>query len=102
MKLTAELEVQVFFMNFFIIIATVNNIGIPVIPFFDFGSSGGSLTNVDDGAAHADLPSPSLQFGSATFTTAFVSVSCCFLLYQNHADTFKCIINHIRSFTDQQ
>ena len=71
-------------MNFFIIIATVNNIGIPVIPFFDFGSSGGSLNNIDDGAAHVDLPSPSLQFGSATFTTAFVSLSCCFLKLQGN------------------
>ena len=44
------------------------------MPFFGFGSSGGSLRNVDDGASRVDLPSPPLLFGSSTFTTAFVSV----------------------------
>ena len=45
--------------------------GVPVVPFFGFGSSGGSLRNVDDDAARVDL-SPPLLFGSATFTTAYV------------------------------
>ena len=47
--------------------------GVPVVPFFGFGSSGGSLRNVDDAAARVDL-SPPLPFGSATFTTAYVTM----------------------------
>ena len=45
----------------------------PVVPFVDFGSSDGTLRNVDDGGIDVNLPSPPLQLGSATFTSAFVS-----------------------------
>ena len=45
----------------------------PVVPFIDFGSSDGTLRNVDDGGRYVNLPSPPLRFGSATFTSAFVS-----------------------------
>ena len=48
--------------------------GIPVVPFLDLdGAGGGSLRNVDDAAVQVDLSSPPILFGSATFTTAFVS-----------------------------
>ena len=48
--------------------------GIPVVPFLDLdGTGGGSLRNVDDGAAQVNLSSPPLLFGIATFTTAYVS-----------------------------
>ena len=47
--------------------------GVPVIPFFDLGNSGGTLRGVDDGASPAvNLPSP-LPFGVQTPTTAFVN-----------------------------
>ena len=49
------------------------NTDMPVVPFVDFGSSDGTLRNVDDGGIDVNLPSPPLQFGSATFTSAFVS-----------------------------
>ena len=42
----------------------------PVVPFVGFGSSDGILRNH---AQSVNLPSPPLQFGSATFTSAFVS-----------------------------
>ena len=47
----------------------------PVVPFVDFGSSDGTIRNVNDinGGIEFNLPSPPLQFGSATFTSAFVS-----------------------------
>ena len=52
----------------------VLNTGMPVVLFIDFGSSDGlTLRNVDDGGVHVNLPSPPLLFGSATFTSAFVS-----------------------------
>ena len=47
--------------------------GIPVVPFIDFGSSDETLRNVYVGRISVNLPSPPLQFGSATFTSAFVS-----------------------------
>ena len=48
--------------------------GIPVVPFLDLdGTDGGSLMSVDDGAAPVGLPTPPILFGSATFTTAYVS-----------------------------
>ena len=47
--------------------------GIPVVPFFDLDGTGGSLRNVDDEAAQVTLSSPPLLFGSANFTTAYVS-----------------------------
>ena len=44
-----------------------------VIPFIDLGSSGGTLTGVDDGSTPAiTLPSP-LLIGDNTVTTAYVS-----------------------------
>ena len=45
----------------------------PVFPIIGFGSSDGALRNVDYGGIHVNLPSPPLRFGSATFTSAFVS-----------------------------
>ena len=79
---TAEVQVILYFyLKFIQFLHTVNNIGIPVIPFINFGSSGGSLRFVDDGAARVDLPAP-LRFGSAAFTTAFVSVTFSFLKLQ--------------------
>ena len=45
----------------------------PVVPFVGFGSSDGTLRNVLDGGKGVNLPSPPLWFGSATFTSAFVS-----------------------------
>ena len=45
----------------------------PVIPFVGFGSSDGKLSNVFYGGIDVALPSPPLRFGSATFTSAFVS-----------------------------
>ena len=50
-----------------------HNIGMPVVQFVGFGSSDGTLKNVDDGGIYVNLPSPPLRFGSATFTSAFVS-----------------------------
>ena len=47
--------------------------GLPVVPFLDLDGTGGSLMNVDDGAAPIVLPTPPILFGSATFTTAYVS-----------------------------
>ena len=45
----------------------------PVVPFVDFGSSDVTLTNVLDDGIEVNLSSPPLRFGSATFTSAFVS-----------------------------
>ena len=52
----------------------------PVVPFIDFGSSNGTLKNVDDDGIGVNLPSPPLRFGLANFTSAFVSdlISCFF------------------------
>ena len=44
-----------------------------VVQFVGFGSSDGILRNVFYGGIDVALPSPSLRFGSATFTSAFVS-----------------------------
>ena len=52
---------------------STHNTGMPVVPFVGFGSSDGKLRNVDDDVNEVTLPSPPLQFGSATFTSAFVS-----------------------------
>ena len=49
------------------------NTGTPVVPFIDFGSSDETLRNVYVGRISVNLPSPPLRFGSATFTSAFVS-----------------------------
>ena len=53
------------------------NTGMPVVPFVDLSSSDGTLRNVDDGGIDVNLPLPPLRFGSATFTSAFVSDLIC-------------------------
>lgn len=51
----------------------IKTTGVPVVPFIDLGTSGGTLTGVDDGASNAiSLPSP-LMFGLVRFTRAYVS-----------------------------
>ena len=55
------------------ILLPILNTGMPVVPFVDFGSSNETLRNVLVGRISVNLPSPPLRFGSATFTSAFVS-----------------------------
>ena len=67
------LSLKNFWVTFLVHSLPILNTGMPVVPFVDFGSSDGTLRFVDDGGISVNLPSPPLQFGSATFTSAFVS-----------------------------